>query len=82
MASGDYRACDVCGVKTFYDANLHYVYDDERSEYDTGPLLEENGVVSSYALAFLGSWACVCDGCCKEWTARVVRRSELAEAKR
>lgn len=28
MASGDYRSCDICGCKTFYDANLSYDFDE------------------------------------------------------
>jgi len=24
MAGGDYRSCDVCGCKTYYDADLQY----------------------------------------------------------
>jgi hypothetical protein len=31
MASADYYLCDVCGRKTFYDANLQY------SEFDGTP---------------------------------------------
>lgn len=27
MAGADYRSCDVCGAKTFYDANLNYDFD-------------------------------------------------------
>lgn len=27
MAGADYKSCDVCGCKTFYDANLDYDFD-------------------------------------------------------
>jgi len=27
MAGADYRSCDVCGCKTFYDAKLDYDFD-------------------------------------------------------
>ena len=32
MAMCDYRQCDVCGCKAFYDANLNY--DDETGKPD------------------------------------------------
>lgn len=32
MASADYKLCQVCGGKTFYDSDIHYDY--ERGEYE------------------------------------------------
>lgn len=28
MAEADYKSCDVCGCKTFYDANLNYDFEE------------------------------------------------------
>lgn len=28
MAGADYRSCDVCGTKTFYDARLEYDFEE------------------------------------------------------
>ena len=49
MAAADYRLCDKCGAKCFYDANLNYDF----TEYgDTG-------------LYNLGDWSCICKECSK-----------------
>ena len=43
MAMSDYWACDVCGCKTFYDANLDYdLYSEGES---AGYLQREDGRV-------------------------------------
>lgn len=49
MAAADYRLCDICRAKTFYDSSL--VYD-----------LEENPDTGLYRL---GAWACICVECAK-----------------
>ena len=49
MAGADYRSCDVCGCKTFYDSNLDYDFSENPK---TG-------------LSGLGDWACLCDDCAK-----------------
>lgn len=58
MAMGDYRRCDVCGDKVFYDANLNYSYPDKP---------DPNEVVrgTSYTLDYLGDWAVICNDCSK-----------------
>lgn len=56
MALADYRLCDVCEGKTFYDAELDY---DMRTHPDTG-------------FARLGSWAVVCRDCSSKFKAVVV----------
>ena len=56
MAKADYRLCDVCGEKAFYDANLNYTFvrrGDEVPSYTT--LLD-----GSYTLDYLGDWAVLC----------------------
>lgn len=75
MAMADYRLCDVCGEKAFYDARLNY--DDwqdsdlaERpnpfrfagnEQYDEQELLDHYGV----RLDYLGDWAVICEDCAK-----------------
>lgn len=80
MASGDYRSCDVCGCKCFYDASLNYDYLDETWDDvnkvvvmpDDGVLF--NGKPTSVKLEYLGSWAVVCNTCSKEYVAIVTRK--------
>ena len=59
MAAADYRLCDVCGRKTFYDAELDYV-DDPRAER---PLPRG-----------LGDWAAICPACAETNRCVVERR--------
>jgi hypothetical protein len=47
MALADYRLCDVCGAKAFYDADLQYDFDERP---DTG-------------LYNVGAWAVLCREC-------------------
>lgn len=49
MAAADYRLCDVCGSKTFYDANLDYDF----KEYPGTGLYN------------LGDWSVICRNCAK-----------------
>jgi hypothetical protein len=48
MAAADYRPCDRCGKKTFYDAELDYVFDPQADR----PLPRG-----------LGGWAAICPEC-------------------
>jgi hypothetical protein len=69
MAAADYRLCDVCGEKAFYDANLQY--DDVgdgtpyrvagAEQYDTPEACQRWGL----RLGYLGDWAVICDECAK-----------------
>jgi hypothetical protein len=56
MALADYRRCDVCGGKAFYDATLRY--DFERYP-DRG-------------LYLLGDWAVICIDCAKTFKCIIV----------
>jgi hypothetical protein len=72
MARGDYRGCDVCDGKAFYDANLSY--EDGRDQwakdrapyriagaeqYDSAEQLAKWGM----RLGYVGDWAVVCHDC-------------------
>jgi hypothetical protein len=64
MAGADYRSCDVCGGKAFYDANLNY--DFENINPKTGdPKLD-----------YLGDWAVICIECAKKYECVIVERTE------
>ena len=52
MAAADYRLCDVCGVKTCYDAVLNY---DDGHEGEGGEWLPQG----------VGDWAVICEECSK-----------------
>lgn len=65
MASANYRHCDVCDAKVFYDATLNYEHDDE------GHLILEN----------LGAWNVLCDSCAKTHEIKIVKKAnKSAEA--
>ncbi len=57
MAGADYRLCDVCGGKTFYDANLNYDHKEGSSVRNSGELQ------SNTSLDYLGDWVVVCQEC-------------------
>ena len=69
MAAADYRLCDICGNKAFYDAGLDY-----QSEAD--PELKVRG--EHYSLQRLGDWKVICRECAK--THRCVSRKLRANA--
>ena len=73
MAAGDYRSCDVCGCKTFYDVNLNY--DDVPNEYISDQVkAKEAGEPGEwgYYLERLGDWAVICKDCAKTHKTQIV----------
>jgi hypothetical protein len=54
MAGADYRLCDVCGSKTFYDAQLDY----QKPEKDRPDWPD-------WWLHGVGDWAVICVECAK-----------------
>lgn len=60
MAGADYRSCDVCGGKTFYDAGLGYEFP-HRKECLT-------------VLPGVGDWAVICKTCALTHECKVVPR--------
>jgi len=63
MALADYRLCDLCGDKTFYDAQLQY---DFREHPDTG-------------FKNLGDWKVLCRDCTQTHTLLIVCRDDRSE---
>ena len=60
MAAADFRLCDVCGAKSFYDSVLYYDFD----EYP------ETGLFN------LGDWACICKECAKTHEIVILRKAQ------
>ena len=83
MAAIDYRKCDVCGCKTFYDANLNYDSNFDEDGKETGKVKDEeifkiNGKsqVDSHdplQLDYLGDWAVICITCAKTHKTVIVK---------
>lgn len=70
MALADYRLCDVCEGKAFYDANLNY--DIGRRGPDGKWVKPENAFrmagqesAGNPSLDYLGDWAVLCADCAK-----------------
>lgn len=75
MAMADYRQCDVCGCKAFYDANLNYDYPDKNGNDQWGnPAVKVRD--SGYTLDHLGDWAVLCIDCAKTHKAVIVPIAE------
>ena len=78
MAYADYRLCDVCEGKVFYDANLNYEQDSANGhvpyrvageeQYEDSGLLEKHG----FCLDYLGDWAVICMDCAKQYKTQIV----------
>jgi hypothetical protein len=58
MAASDYRLCDICTGKVFYDANLNY--DDGE-----GAVRNAGIMIAGTTLDYLGDWCVLCDDCSK-----------------
>lgn len=82
MAGCDYRSCDVCGRKAFYDANLNYERGDPdnyrsppfnevgKPQTDNPESLEKYGL----RLDYLGDWAVLCTECAKTHRCLIIPR--------
>lgn len=66
MALADYRLCDKCQKKTFYDANLNYG--------------EWNSDTKQMNLDHLGDWAVICKECTEKWECIIVERERKLTA--
>lgn len=69
MAGADYRRCDQCDSKVFYDANLNY---ECGNGFDGKPIPPDQiaklcGVEQNWGskLDWLGDWAVLCRDCAK-----------------
>jgi len=83
MALADYRLCDVCDKKVFYDANLNY--QQGRTDW-THELIDETNSIKycgelsiGTKLDSLGDWAVICHECSKTHKCVVVPIGEKHE---
>lgn len=67
MAYADYRLCDICEGKAFYDSNLNYQWPDKNGNNDYGNPIDKSDLVRdcSYQLDHLGDWVVLCTECAK-----------------
>jgi hypothetical protein len=67
MAMADYRLCDVCNGKAFYDANLNYQWPNKNGKDEWGQEIEEDEFVrdSTHKLDYLGDWSVICRACAR-----------------
>ena len=61
MAYSDYRLCDACGCKAFYDANLNY----EQGRDISGAVRNGGDLMQHTKLDYLGDWVVLCTDCAK-----------------
>lgn len=83
MASCDYRSCDVCGHKAFYDA--HLTYDEGSDAYGHVPYLiagkpqfSDPEYVAKYGnrLGYVGDWAVICSDCAKTYRCVIEKKEQ------
>jgi hypothetical protein len=72
MAASDYRLCDVCSRKAFYDSNLNY---DHENDSALG-LRNAGALISGLSLDNLGDWAVICVDCAKTHKCVIVSREQ------
>lgn len=80
MALADYRLCDICESKVFYDANLNY--QSGQTDWYHEPIDETNSLKYCGEMAVglkldnLGDWAVICQECAKNHKCIVVSLCE------
>lgn len=62
MAYSDYRLCDNCGGKAFYDANLDYQFGTRSAPLTASECIEGSPQTK---LDYLGAWGVLCRDCAK-----------------
>lgn len=79
MASADYRLCDVCDNKAFYDASLNYETAAPDWAPDRAPARYAGNSMGSAALWIdhLGDWAVLCSECAKTHRAVILGPDEV-----
>lgn len=81
MALADYRLCDVCRSKVFYDSSLQYEfgksdwYNEELSPEDS-PRTAGEPAEYGWKLGELGDWAVICKECAKTYTTAIIERQK------
>jgi hypothetical protein len=65
MALADYRLCDICESKVFYDSNLNYDFPSKDGKDQWGEPFTESELQRGYKLGHLGDWKVICEDCAK-----------------
>lgn len=83
MARSDYRLCDVCEGKAFYDAHLNYeqgVHDWSGEPIPADQTVRNGGeLLPATRLDYLGDWAVICRDCAKTHRCVVVPIAQADE---
>lgn len=61
MALADYRLCDICECKTFYDAGLNYDYD---------------AATGDIKLERVGAMKVICEECAEKFDVVIVEKAQ------
>jgi hypothetical protein len=69
MAIADYRTCDICCKKAFYDADLNYKFIDHKHTDEEETL--QNSKQSDYLLGNCWNWVVLCRECSKKYTIKI-----------
>lgn len=73
MASVDYRLCDKCECRVFYDATLDYAYEPDDFYNQEKPAKEAGeDRKGGYYLHGLGDWAVLCKECSTKFKTQIV----------
>ena len=71
MALADYKLCDLCDAKAFYDSNLSY--EPSRKKLDPNAFRQVGETVEwGQTLGYLGDWAVLCTDCSKTHKTAIV----------
>jgi hypothetical protein len=76
MALADYKLCDQCGGKAFYDTNLSYSFSEKVSgawKNPDDPFKEVGEYQEGASLDYLGDWAVLCLECAKTHKTVIVK---------
>lgn len=81
MARADYRLCDVCDEKVFYDANLNYSFEAEDGDaflISGEPQFSNSDWAVKHGLRLerLGDWSVICASCSLTHRTQIVPREE------
>jgi hypothetical protein len=76
MALADYRLCDVCGGKAFYDAHLNYEFREQQPDkswvYPEPTKTHGTSTFGDPKLDYVGDWAVICRDCSKNYRTAVL----------
>lgn len=81
MALADYRLCDVCDSKAFYDVELDYRFTSRQDTIEKDEQVTVNDEPQGYRLQYLGAWAVLCEQCIKTHRIAILPRAAINTAR-